>query len=130
MRASAATNDALFDQVCELLQVRHRKRAHHTPLDTLNRLFVKVLIGQSRFGVDRPWLTSRNTLVTTETRSKQEFATLAYPAVTADDSEDPIVVIRHRGVERILHGNGRCRSWAEKEDSSPCTALVLVVREP
>jgi hypothetical protein len=128
MNANAATNEALFDQVCDLLQMRRRKRSHHTPLDTLNRLFVKCLVGQSIFGVDRPWLTSSNTIVTRETRSKLEFAKLGHSIGDAHDCEHPIVIIRHRGVERMLHGPERCRASLASGDLSLHTAFVLVVR--
>jgi hypothetical protein len=129
MNASAATNEALFDQVCDLLQTGHRKRPHHTPLDTLNRLFVKHPDGQSRFDTGRPWLTSGNTVVTTETRSKQEFAKLGSPIGDAYDCDHPLVIIRHRNVERLLDGSDRCRAWSVSGDPSPHTAFVLVVRE-
>ena len=129
MDINTRTNEALFDQVCELLHLNRRKRPHHTPLDTLNRLFVKYGVGQSRYGTDRPWLTSSNTLVTSDTRSKQDFVKLAVPTEQAIDDELPIVLIRHRGVERVLYGHERCRAWSESGDFSTHTALVLVVQD-
>lgn len=122
---AATANEVLFDHVCGLLHAGHRKKPHHTPLDTLNRLFVKHVVGQSRFDVHRPWLTSSNTVVTQETRSVGEFA--GQTVVDAHDDTRPIVIIRHRGVERLVDGGDRARDT----DSGPShyTAFVLAVRD-
>jgi hypothetical protein len=45
----------LFDAVCDLLQKGHRKKPHHTPLDTINRLFQKHLKGKPKITDNPPW---------------------------------------------------------------------------
>jgi hypothetical protein len=127
MDQPAATNDMLFDAVCDLLQKGHRKKPHHTPLDTINRLFQKHLKGMSAIAGNPPRLTSQNTLVTQETRSKQEFAKLANPVGGARDCEHPIVIVRYRGVDCLLDGHLRARAWLTSADMSEHTAYVLIV---
>jgi hypothetical protein len=130
MDQPAATNDMLFDAVCDLLQKGHRKKPHHTPLDTINRLFQKHLKGRPAIADNPPRLTSHNTFVTQETRSKQELAKLANPLGGDRDCEHPIVIIRYRGVDCLLDGNHRGRAWLASTDMSEHTAYVLIVQEP
>ena len=130
MDRPAATNDMLFDAVCDLLQKGHRKKPHHTPLDTINRLFRKHLKGKPEIADNPPWLTSQNTFVTQETRSKQEFAKLANPVGGARDCEHPIVIVRYRGMDCLLDGNHRSRAWLASTDMSEHTAYVLIVQQP
>jgi hypothetical protein len=122
-------NEGLFDRVCELLQKGHQKRPHHTPLDTLNRLFEKHLKGKPDIAANAPRLTSMNTRATEETRSKQEFVDLAHPEGEGRDSSFPIVIVRFRGVDCLLDGNHRCRAWKASGDKSLHTAYVLTVYE-
>jgi hypothetical protein len=130
MNERAKTNDALFDEVCAMLQAGHLKKPHHTPLDTINRLFSKYVKGKpSQLSANPPWLTSRNTVVTRETRSKQEFAKLAHPEGEARDSDHSIVIVRYRNVDCLLDGNHRGRAWLESGDAKPHTAYVLIVHE-
>ncbi len=125
----AQTNEKLFDAVCDLLQKGHRKRPHHTPLDTLNRLFEKHLKAKPEIAANAPRLTSMNTRVIEETRSKQEFAILGHPEGAGRDSSYPIVIVRFRGVDCLLDGNHRCRAWKANGDTSLHTAYVLLVHE-
>ena len=129
MNRPARTNDMLFDVVCDLLQKGHRKKPHHTPLDTINRLFHKHLQGKPEIADNPPWLTSQNTLVTQETRSKLDFARLAHPVGDVRDCEHPIVIVRYRGVDCLLDGNHRCRAWLASTDMGEHTAYVLIVQQ-
>ena len=130
MDQPAATNDMLFDAVCDLLQKEHRKKPHHTPLDTINRLFQKHLKGEPKIADNPPWLTSQNTLVTQETRSKEELAKLANPVEGARDCERPIVIVRYRGVDCLLDGYHRSRAGLASTDMSEHTAYILIVQQP
>jgi hypothetical protein len=130
MDRRAATNDMLFDAVCDLLQKWHRKKPHHTPLDTINRLFKKHLKGKPEIAANPPWLTSRNTLVTQETRSTQDLAKLADPVGGARDCEHPIVIVRYRGLDCLLDGYHRSRAGLASTDMSEHTAYVLIVQQP
>ena len=123
----ANTNNQLFDAVCELVHNGHRKRPHHTPLDTLNRLFEKHLKGKGDIATNAPRLTGMNTRVTEVTRPKQEFVALSHPEGDGRDSPYPIVIVRFRGVDCLLDGNHRCRAWRASGDTSMHTAYVLTV---
>jgi hypothetical protein len=129
MDRPAATNDMLFDAVCDLLQKGHRKKPHHTPLHTINRLFQKHLKGKPKIADNPPWLTSQNTLVTLETRSKQELAKLANPVGAGQDCEHPIVIVRYRGLDFLLDGNHRGRAWLASTAMSEHSD-VLIVQQP
>jgi hypothetical protein len=128
MDRPAARNDMLFDAVCDLLQKWHRKKTHHTPLDTINRLFKKHLKDKPEIAENPPWLTSQNTHVIQETRSNQEFAKLANPVGGARDCEHPIVIIRYRGLDCLLDGYDRSRAGLASTDMSEHTAYVLIVQ--
>ena len=126
MDRPAATNDMLFDAVCDLLQKGHRKKPHHTPLDTINRLFKKHLKDKPEIAENPPWLTSQNTLVTQETRSTQDLAKLADLAGGARDYEQPIVIIKYRGMDYLLGS----RAWPASTDMNEHAAYVLIVQQP
>ena len=126
---AVVTNNQLFDAVCELVQKGHRKRPHHTPLDTLNRLFQKHMKGRTDIPTDVPRLTSMNTRVTEETRPKQEFVELGRPEGEDHDSHHPIVVVRFRGLDCLLDGDHQSRAWKASGDNSMHTAYVLTVLE-
>ena len=126
--ADGSANDALFDEVCDLLQAGHRKKPHHTPLDTINRLFDKHLKEKPDLAENAPRLTSANTVVIRETKPKVDFAKLAHPIGEKRDADFPLVIVRYRGVDCLLDGNHRCRAWKADSDTTPHTAYVLIVQ--
>lgn len=102
-------------------------RSRTTLPQYINRLFQKHLKGMPAIAANPPWLTSQNTLVTQETRSKQKFAKLTNPVGGARDCEHPIVIVRYRGVDCLLDGHHRGRAWLASADVSEHTAYVLIV---
>jgi hypothetical protein len=117
-----------FDLVCETVS-RHRRRFYHSKPYTLNRLFRKHMntVGDMS---KLPVLSAENTVITLETRPKKEWAKYAGMNKSAKyDRGGRIVMFRFRGAERLLDGNHRCRLWADTQDPSPHTAIVMTITQ-
>jgi uncharacterized protein YoxC len=124
-----SSSSLMFDEVCSLLHSMH-SRPNHTPLETINRVFYKNLKKLDQGSVASvPWLTSMNTAVLKDTRSKKDFASLANPEGPARDCHHSIIVVRYGSTEFLLDGNHRCRAWKQNEDTGPHSAYLLIVNK-
>src|SRR5262249_42959135 len=122
-----------FAEAAEL--VRNHCHAGHTPEQTVNRLFRKHLHGRRKAGRtpdisdNPPELSTKNTKVIAETKSKQDFVDLTLSPHSEEhwDCGAPLLIARYRGVDCILDGSHRCREWKLTNDRSDHTACVLLV---
>jgi hypothetical protein len=126
---SALENDEAFETVCALL--KNHVKGSDTLEQTLNRLFKKHLARKPSIASNPPTLSTTNVQVTQKHGKKLSFVGLARHLETggAHDSDNPIIIIRYRGVDCLIDGSHRCRHWYKIEDTGDHTAYVLEVRE-
>ena len=129
MSMAKAQNEASFEEVCDLLQLGHRQSGH-TPEQTLNRLFRKHLAGHKPdIASNPPWLSSANTLVTTEIWSKSSLRQLAPRAESREPrhQEFPVVIVRYQGRDCLIDGGSRIHAWFQAGDIGRHSAYIISV---
>ena len=129
MSAPEAAGYETYEDVCHLLQAGHRQ-GNNTPEQTLNRLFRKHLAAhQKDIAADPPWLSSSNTVVTTESRSKPALRELARRSDSrpARHEDFPVVIVRYRGRECLIDGGSRIHAWFEGGDTGDHPACIMTV---
>ena len=131
MTSDPAENAEQFRAVCQQIHEKHGRRSR-SPEASLNRM-VQKYFGDHHGHVPRPpELTPENTCVARETRSKLEFAKMAFDLHTGQqpsgDSGHSIIIARYGGADYLFDGNKRCRYWHKHGDTGPHEAYVLIVR--
>lgn len=120
----------LFQTVCDLLYAGHGKSSE-IPEGTLNGLFLQCLGGNEYNVVNPPWLSEKNTTVTTEPWKTEELWKLVAKKEDQKPRYDhfPVVILRYKDKNYLIDGVKRISMWHATGDTGIHSAYVLTVHE-